>query len=514
MNLGGNYSEDPVADILACLRQKGVRLWTEGGQLRYRAPRGSLDDRELQSLKAHREGLVARVAHEEGNGPRQAPLTFSQRAHWNRYRLWVQTAIRQIPAAIRLRGRLQVDSLKRALHKLVSRHEALRTRIIVKAGEPWQEVLPHLDLELPIEDLSGLTSALQANEVQRAIEQLIMEPLDIGVGPLFSGRLLKLGEREHVLLLAMEHIISDAFSMGIARYELLELYARAVSEVSEELPAPRVQFPDFARRQREMHASWIAKHGTYWDKCLQEWPRVRFPDDPSVVPGQTGWGSVAIHIDNSLKQELMLWCRSRGTTLVMGVFAAYAVVVLQWCQVTQCAIQYVHDGRNKPGTEKTIGFFASTVYVCAQLRESDRFSDFLGRLIENYYQASVHDDAFYLEAQVPVPEFTRNAAFNWIPQGSQEEMPLLEGSEFELTCGAVPFEHPLVTRLERDAEPALVFYDRVEEATGNLIFPRNRFSSAQMERFAGHVLTCLRAMVGPSHRLLREIPFPGRASDV
>ena len=49
-------------------------------------------------------------------------------------------------------------------------------------------------------------------------------PFDLSKGPLLRATILKLGTSEHVLLLTMHHIVSDAWSSGIFFRELGELY--------------------------------------------------------------------------------------------------------------------------------------------------------------------------------------------------------------------------------------------------------------------------------------------------
>ena len=47
---------------------------------------------------------------------------------------------------------------------------------------------------------------------------------DLERGPLIRGRLIGVGEKEHVLLITMHHIVSDGWSMGVFSNELSTLY--------------------------------------------------------------------------------------------------------------------------------------------------------------------------------------------------------------------------------------------------------------------------------------------------
>ena len=64
------------------------------------------------------------------------------------------SAIYNIPAAVRLRGALDVGALERTLSEVVRRHEVLRTHFIAVDGEPVQVIEPAAPLKLQVVDLS------------------------------------------------------------------------------------------------------------------------------------------------------------------------------------------------------------------------------------------------------------------------------------------------------------------------------------------------------------------------
>ncbi len=64
-----------------------------------------------------------------------------------------------MPEALRLRGRLDVDALRRTVQSIVDRHESLRTHFGEEQGEPVQIIAPSLTVEIPMEDLSLLSAS-------------------------------------------------------------------------------------------------------------------------------------------------------------------------------------------------------------------------------------------------------------------------------------------------------------------------------------------------------------------
>ncbi len=283
-------------------------------------------------------------------------------------------------------------------------------------------------------------------------------------------------------------MISDPVSISILSRDLFHVYARLLNRRLPTLPNPLVQFPDYAFWQRNAGRPWIEQQGAYWAQRLQQ-PRVSFPSDLiSTGVSVSGWGTVAIHIDRTLKDELQEWSRQRHTTLAMTVFVAYVALVSRWCKVSEVTVQYVSDGRINPDTQSTIGYFAFELFPTIELHDDDTFLDLLQRVTKEYCKAFEHADYAFMAAQVPRPGFARNTAFNWIPRGSSIEDHDLEELGRTLTFESVYFDHPMLAGLRTDNEPSIVLHETESEIVGGMYFPLWRFSVDGMRRFTSNVL--------------------------
>ena len=110
--------------------------------------------------QARSEAAVAAPA----GGTERAPLTLMQESMRFAEELYPGRVLYNTPSAHRLAGALDLQAFRAAFGKMVDRRAALRTQI-VRRGDGFVEVLPHLDVELPLEDLSGL--AAEAREAER-----------------------------------------------------------------------------------------------------------------------------------------------------------------------------------------------------------------------------------------------------------------------------------------------------------------------------------------------------------
>src|SRR5215212_916083 len=237
-----------------------------------------------QELKA-RKGSKAREIPRRAEGD-PCPLSFSQQRLWFLDQLTPANAAYHVPSALRLSGPLNVAGLKQAFREIIRRHEVLRTTFTMIDGQPEQMVGPVFEPPLPTIDLKDLSDTEQEACTLKLATLHVMAPFDLSRGPLLRTSLLRLNEREHVLLAAMHHIVSDAWSLDVLIHEVAALYEAFSQGRRSPLPELAIQYADFARWQRE----WLA--GTrleeklkYWKQQLAEAPLLPLPTDkprPSV----------------------------------------------------------------------------------------------------------------------------------------------------------------------------------------------------------------------------------------
>ena len=153
------------------------------------------------------------------------PLSFAQQRLWFLDQLEPGSAAYNIPAAVRLKGPLDVKALERSLKEVMRRHEVLRTTFTMVEGQPVQVIGEAEEFTLPVLELAARLSAEEREaEVQRLAQVEAGLPFDLGTGPLLRATLLRLSAEEHVALLTMHHIVSDGWSTGILIRELAALY--------------------------------------------------------------------------------------------------------------------------------------------------------------------------------------------------------------------------------------------------------------------------------------------------
>ncbi len=106
------------------------------------------DASTVEALAARLESFTGAVRHAlvARSHDGRIPLSLAQQRMWFLNRLEPESAVNNIPIAVRLTGDLDVEALRQAVVDVVSRHDALRTRYPEHDGVGYQSVLPVEDV--------------------------------------------------------------------------------------------------------------------------------------------------------------------------------------------------------------------------------------------------------------------------------------------------------------------------------------------------------------------------------
>ena len=322
------------------------------------------------------------------------PLSYAQQRLWFLAQMEGVSATYHIPAALRLRGKLDGQALKRSLDAIWARHEGMRSVFVAVEGGPRVELLP-VETGLPLieHDLRGVVDA------EERLQKLMMEEanavFDLGQGPLIRGRLIRLQEEEHVLLLTQHHIVSDGWSMGILARELGALYGAFSRGEENPLEPLGIQYPDYAAWQREwLRGERLEKQREYWREALADAPVVlELPTDRRRPERQSfAGGCVPVVIERELAERLKELSHDCGTTLYMTLLGAWAAVLSRLSGQAEVVIGTPVANRRRAETEELIGFFVNTLALRVDLRGEPSVGEMLKRVRGMVLGAQEHQD--------------------------------------------------------------------------------------------------------------------------
>ena len=325
--------------------------------------------------------LLADLLQRQQRQPQRAPLSFAQERLWFLAQLEPDNPSYNVPVALRLNGDLNVAALEKSLNAIVTRHETLRTKFAAVDGEPFQIVSTD-PLTVEFVDLTLRLGVDVHAESQRLISVVAKQPFDLGQDYPLRASLLKLAPDEHLLLLTMHHIVSDAWSVNILVHELSVFYEAFTTQSEPRLPELPIQYRDFAAWQRNwLQNGFLQQQVDYWVSRLRGAPELRLPIDHVRPTVRSHRGAhLSFKLGSELTRKLTELSSAEGATLFMTLLAAFKVLLFRYTGERDIVVGAPIAGRNRVETENLIGFFVNSLALCTDVSGNPTFRELLRRV--------------------------------------------------------------------------------------------------------------------------------------
>jgi len=347
------------------------------------------------------------VLPDDAGGDYVLPASFAQRRLWMLHQLDPSSAAYNMPLALWLDGALDHAPLLAALQRIAERHETLRTRFGLEAGEPVQLVAdtPHV--------------AISRHQAGTDAEALLLaqrssaEPFDLATGPLWRIALIAVRADRHLLLINLHHAICDGWSIAVLMDELCRLYA----DPDAVLPPLPLQYADYAAWQAAQLSgptgdALIERCRHRLDGAPQQ---LDLPTDhPRSAARSAGSGSVHFAMPPATAARLRALALAHDATPMMLHAAIFAALLGRWCDQAHVVLGVPVAGRDRFETERTIGLFVNVVLLPCDLRGAPSLRTVLHRTRE-VMLAALADQALpfdrLVEAVQPVRNLRQNPLF-------------------------------------------------------------------------------------------------------
>lgn len=298
----------------------------------------------------------------------------------------------------RLRGEVDVDTMRAALDDVVARHEALRTEIVRHAGAGYQRVLPPCPVVLETRDLSHVDPASRDDVVDQLITEVESGTISVRDFPLIRGLLVRFEQGDHLLVLIVHHMAADGFSVRVISRDVAHRYAALRGFDVGELPPAR-PYREFAVRQRASQSNpALEPSRRYWRETLRDGRIFSMPTD---IPKSTGLTeSTAVFrflIDTEVAAAVLKVSRAHRCTPFMVLLAGFVRLVYQMSGTTDVVVPTFTPGRGEEDFQDTVGLFFNLLPIRIELSGYRDFGELVDGIRANCLEAYSHDIAQILD---------------------------------------------------------------------------------------------------------------------
>jgi acyl-CoA synthetase (AMP-forming)/AMP-acid ligase II/acyl carrier protein len=306
-----------------------------------------------------------------------------------------------VAAAVKLEGRLDVEALGRGLAALLRRHDSLRARFPFVDGRRVQVLFPAeqvpdlgpLAEEGALTDLSGLPETEREAEATRLTTLEARQRFDLERGPLLRARLLKLAPERHRLVLSVHHIVSDGWTMGVLVRELGALYSAFVERRPSPLPAPRLQYTDYAAWQRRwLEGGVLESERAWWKERLTGMPPLLELPGARPRPATQSFEGARhpLELSAPLTVGLEQLGQAEGATPFMVLLSGFLVTLHQRTGRTDLVVGTDIANREHPRTRQLVGLFVNQLVLRVDLSGNPTFRQVLARVRQVALGAYAH----------------------------------------------------------------------------------------------------------------------------
>ena len=497
-----------VHELVKELEGKKIRLWAEGGTLRYKAPAGAVSGEVLESLKRRKKELMEYL---EGSDERNIfcstiekaeereyyPVSAAQKRMFLLDRMERESTAYNLTQVLKIEGRLDRERIVSAIERLIERHEALRTSFDMIDGEPMQKIHANVEFKLEYESVAGGEEMLEA-----AIAGAV-RPFELSRAPLLRFTVIRCGDSPVFFLVQdMHHIISDGVSEGVLVREFNTLYAGG------SLPELKIRYRDYVGWQSRLLASEeMEAQKKFWKERLGgEIPVLNLPADyPRPQMFDYRGGSVTLRIDGELTGRLKAVARENRVTLYSVLLAAYNALLWVYTGQADIVVGTPTAGRRHADVQNIIGVFINTLALRSFIVPEKTFGEFLKEVGGNVLRAFDNQDYPFeqLVEELGVRrDLSRNPVF--------DAMFIL----LNMDVGDIKAEGLKVSRYEYSRRMAQFDLTLIAAENGDGIdieinYWEGLFERSTIERLAGHLTNILREVSERPDIRLYEIELMG-----
>jgi amino acid adenylation domain-containing protein len=378
-----------------------------------------------------------------------------------------------------LDGAVDVERLREAVRRLVTRHGALRTTFTERDGVLLRVVADDLGVPLEIVDA--------APDRADPVDEVAMTRFDVRSGPLLRVVLVRRGPQAYTLMFCLSHAIADGWTMGILHREISELYA------GRDL-APAGDFDEFVAWAEQRRQRRGEQDLAYWRAELADAPaNLNLPGDlerPAVQDFAGRRHRIAVPAPLRLAVQAVA-AQARATPYAVYL-TAFALALRAWSGQDDLVIGVPFANRRARSHETIVG--PAMELMTIRLRLAPPWK--AGELVEQVRTATVRAMS---HVDVGFDELVRELRPERDPGRHPlvQAMFLMQNSPLDPVSlpGCVSRDRPIDTPTAR-LDLAMDLTDTTDCAVATVECPQRLFSAAEIERFGRRWLLVLEQICG------------------
>lgn len=301
-------------------------------------------------------------------------LSESQKSIWYLEKAYPGLSLNIVAGTLRLKGEICYDAISKALNTFVKRHDSMRIRINEKDGVAYQYVTEHEEFKVDYLDFSARGGLKELFEWDEATTKT---SFDIIENPLFYCACFKINDEESGLYMKMHHLISDAWTMGLATRQIIDLYSKIKrGQAVDESPAPSY-IDHLARIAEYEESARFAKDKIYWNEKFETLPELTVLKPQAAVEPSIRAKRKTLITPVKFSNKLREFSKENGLSVFTLFMAALSIYINRVTDMSDIVLGTTILNRVNIKEKETAGMFVSVAApVRVELDDSMDFKSF------------------------------------------------------------------------------------------------------------------------------------------
>lgn len=502
-----------LVQFLSDLRAAGVTLSVSGERLVCNAPKQAMtaDIRtELAARKAEiitflRQTQVWTAPQRNSDLAEELPLSRVQQMAWFLAQYDPETPLFNINIPLWLNGTLDRSALEAALKTVIERHESLRTGFFHRQGKPYARIIDARDWEMHFVDLTHLAEPEAEAEAKGLAYEAARWLFDLEKAPLIRATLFHISRQRYLLVIVIQHIVADGWSLGILFREMTELYAAIVRGQPSPLPALTLNYRDYVQWELEAGRDAADEQMKFWlERLSGSLPVLELPLDRPRPPKQSYRGrATIIGVEPGIGEGLRKLGRQSGTTLFVVLLSVFKILLLRYTGLDDIVLGTSATIRPRQEFASLIGFFINMVVVRSDLSTNPTFPELLARVNETTRSAYANQNVSFAEL-VGVLRPQRSLSQNPIVQAvfNLQNVPLPK-----LSLPGLEIDYAEIDRGLAGGDLMVLVWPEGDGYRCDFSYNTDLFDEETMDQLKSHYVRLLKEVVADPTRRIGELPL-------
>ena len=502
-----------IVELISDLQSKDIKLFLDNGKLKVNAPEGALTEEIILLLKDNKPEIIEFLNSVILNSKhpivrverhKRMPLSFAQQRLWFLNQLSNDSRY-NMAGSFDIAGELNTSVLKKTFELIVGRHEILRTCFVEYHAGPCQIIHEPEKWEMPEIDLTHLDEQQIKNQKKILSQDHASQLFNLGEGPLLRTTVLRTGEREYTLLIAMHHIISDEWSVGILIQDMVSIYDALSRNKPNPMEPLAFQYVDFSKWQKDTFESDDIQKTqlSYWRQQLKDITVLEVPTDFPRQADQSSEGeNFTFEITEHLKEKLNVISKDFGVTVFSILLSSYKILLHRYSGMNDICVGIPFSNRDQQELEPIIGFFVNSLPIRSEINEEQEFIELVKGVQSTLLDADENQAVPFEQIVAEVSEI-RDLSHSPIFQTmfSLEVEPTIKN--LKLGDLSLKFNSTEINTAKFDFS---LHVENLESGmAGNWEYNTNLFESDTAESMAKHFLVVLEQVIENPNQIIKSI---------